>query len=141
MKKLLNIFGIAILLYLGVIPSQAQTYDPPFVSFTPVLDVTHRNLREVILEDGVYELVVNCDSSTGSSARYVLDVRIQNDTITHIYFDNGGSVHNGWNNSGYSWNGGGIKWSTDYYGDITGGLAVIQVTYQNGRWQLFTISF
>ena len=122
-------------------PAEAQSYNLPFVSYTPVFDVTQRNLQQVILDDGIYELAIECNSSTNSSARYLLDVAIKNDTVTHIYFDNGGYLHSGYNNSGYSWSGGGIKWYVDYYGNITGGIAIIQVTYNNGRWQLFTIRF
>ena len=113
----------------------------PFVSHTPVFDTTQRNLRQVVLDDDIYELIVECQSSSGSNAEYILDVRIQNDNITCIYFNNGGSLHSGWNDSGYTWSGGGIRWNMDYYGDITSGRAIIQVSYNNGRWQLFTIRF
>ena len=123
------------------VSANAQSYNLPFVSYTPVFDTTQRNLRQVILDDGVYELVVEYQSHTSHSAQYVLDVRIQNDTVTAIYFDNGGSVHSGYNNSGYTWRGGGIRWRTDYYGDITSGHAIIQVTYKSGGWQLFTKRF
>ena len=61
--------------------------------------------------------------------------------ITHIYFNNGGSVHNGRNNSGYTWSGGGIEWNVDIYGNIKGGRAIVDVTYLGGGWQLFTIDF
>lgn len=138
MKKIISLLGV-IVLYLNITPSIAQSFTPPFVSHTPVFDVTNRNLRQIILDDGVYELVVECSSSSGSNARYILDVRIQNDEVTHIYFDNGGSLHRGWNNSEYTWRGGGIRWSSDYYGNITDGIAIIQVTYQGGRWQLFKV--
>lgn len=138
MKKIISLLGV-IVLYLNITPSIAQSFTPSFVSHTPVFDVTNRNLRQIILDDGVYELVVECSSSSGSNARYILDVRIQNDEVTHIYFDNGGSLHRGWNNSEYTWRGGGIRWSSDYYGNITDGIAIIQVTYQGGRWQLFKV--
>jgi hypothetical protein len=62
----------------------------PFVSYTPVHNVTYRNLRNVILEDGIYELIVNCCSHTSLNQNYTLDVNIKDDTVTHIYFGNDG---------------------------------------------------
>lgn len=138
MRTKLRFLGIALAIFATISTVSAQL---PFVSFTPVYETSQRNLRQVILDDGVYEMVVECKSSSGSHAEYILDVRIQNDTITYIYFNNGGYLHSGWNSSGYRWSGGGIEWRSDYYGNITSGRAVIQVTYENGRWQLFTIRF
>ena len=141
MKKTILFLLISVVSLIVSSPAEAQSYIPPFVSYTPVFDVTQRNLRQVILDDGIYELTVECKSSTNSSSRYLLDVAIKNDTVTHIYFDDGGYIHSGYNSSGYSWSGGGIRWNVDYYGNITGGTAIIQVSYNNGRWQLFTIRF
>jgi hypothetical protein len=140
MKANKSLYGVVTLL-LTVFPIQSQTYNPPFVSYTPVYDVTQRNLRQVVLDDGVYEVLVDYKSNTTSREQYVLDVRIQNDNITHIYFNNGGYVHNGVNYSDYTWRGGGIRWNVDYSGNIISGYAVIQLTYEGGRWQLFTIDF
>jgi hypothetical protein len=104
--------------------------------------VTHRNLREVVLDDGIYELPVSYVSHTGTRANYTLDIKIQSDQIVCIYFGNGGYVHTGYNNSGYVWSGGGIQWDVDYYnGDIRGGKAIVQISYGSGEWQLFTIYF
>ena len=136
MKLKSLLLGITLAIFATVTPVIAQI---PLVSYTDVFETTQRNLRQVILDDGIYELVVDYESHTSHRTRYVLEVRIQNDNVTAIYFDNGGSVHSGWNNSGYSWSGGGIRWNTDYYGNITSGYAVIQVTYQGGGWQLFTV--
>ena len=141
MKRYFYLVGLIIILCLTAIPTKAQYSNLPLVSYTPVYSVTQRNLKEVLLDDGVYELVVECKSSSKSYAQYRLNVRIQNDNITCIYFDNGGCLHNGRNNSGYTWRGGGIRWDVDYYGNITGGTAIIQVNYDGGRWQLFTIHF
>ena len=139
MKKNLLFFVIVVVLCLSTSSIKAQSYDLPFVSHTPVFSVTQRNLSQVILDDGVYELLVEYKSNTTNYEQYTLEVRIENDKVTHIYFGNGGYVHNGWNNSGYTWNGGGIRWNVDYYGNIISGTAIIQLNYGNGRWQLFTI--
>ena len=139
--KFLLFCGILIFTCFMVQPACAQYYTPPFVTYTPVFDVTQRNLNEIVLDDGVYELTVNCKSHTGLDQNYTLDVRIQDDRVVQIYFNNGGSVHSGRNNSGYTWRGGGIQWNTDWYGNIQSGKAIMQVDYGNGQWQLFTIVF
>jgi hypothetical protein len=107
--------------------------------YTPFFRTTTRNLSKVILQNGVYELPVHYESNTGHTTRYNLNVKIQNDNIVCIYFGNGGCVHSGYNNSGYTWRGGGIQWNTDYYGNVNSGRAIIQIEYNDGRWQLFTI--
>lgn len=140
-RRILKFCGILITVFIIALPTSAQYYTPPFVTYTPVFDVTQRNLNEVVLDDGVYELTVNCKSHTGLNQNYTLDVRIQDDRVVQIYFSNGGSVHSGRNNSGYTWRGGGIAWNTDWYGNIQSGKAIMQVDYGNGQWQLFTIVF
>lgn len=141
MKTSKFFYGVTTLLLLIVYPIHSQTYIPPYVSYTPSFNVTQRNLRQIILDNGVYEVLVEYKSNTTGYEQYVLDVRIQNDNVTHIYFNNGGYVHNGVNNSEYTWSGGGIKWNVDYSGNIISGTAIIQLTYNGGRWQLFTINF
>ncbi|MBO5919326.1 MAG: hypothetical protein J6Q34_02395 [Bacteroidales bacterium] len=138
MKAKLFLFSILAMLLFTSNQATAQNY-LPFVSHTPVFDVTQRNLREVILDDGVYTLPVEYQSNSTSYERYTLNVKIQNDQITHIYFDNGGYLHRGSNNSGYTWSGGGIRWNVDYNGNIRSGIAKISIKYSGGRWQLFTI--
>lgn len=112
----------------------------PFTYYKPAHPVTSRNLEEIIIKDGLYEMNVNCRSSTGLDKNYILDVKITNDYVTYIYFGNGGSVHSGRNNSGYTWRGGGIRWTIED-GEITGGTAIMEVDYGEGQWQLFTIRF
>ena len=60
--------------------------------------------------------------------------------ITTIFFGDGGSVHFGYNNSGYTYLGGGIHFDTDYNGNITRAYAKIQVNYDNGAWQYFIVT-
>jgi hypothetical protein len=122
---------------LQVVPTAAQVVGG--IVYTPNFSVTSRNLSDVILDNGVYELPVSYQSHTGQKSNYVLDVKIQNDNVVCIYFGNGGYVHSGYNNSGYSWRGGGIKWNVDWSGNIISGHAIIQVTYDNGGYQLFTV--
>lgn len=132
MKRLLIIIFC---LGIWIAPITAQVY------YTPFFRTTTRNLNKTILDDGVYKLPVEYSSNTGHEATYILNVKIQNDNITCIYFDNGGLIHAGYNNSGYTWRGGGINWNTDWDGNIQSGMAVIQINYNDGDWQLFTIKF
>lgn len=131
---------LLIIFFLGfqVLPTVAQVVGGYSV-YTPYFSVTNRNLSDVILDNGVYELPVSYQSHTGQKSNYVLDVKIQNDNVVCIYFGNGGYVHSGYNNSGYSWRGGGIQWNVDWNGNIISGHAIIQVTYDNGGYQLFTV--
>jgi hypothetical protein len=135
MKKLL--LFIVICLGFHVVPAAAQVKGK--VSYTPFMPVTSRNLTDVILDNGVYELPVNYQSHTGEKSNYVLDVKIQNDNVVCIFFGNGGYVHNGYNSSGYTWRGGGIQWSVDWNGNILSGVAIIQLYYDSGGYQLFTV--
>lgn len=135
MKKVLLIV-FSIFACISIEPIQAQGF-----TYTPFFNVTSRNLFEVILDDGIYEVQVEYQSHTQHRAVYKLMVKIQNDNITQIYFGDGGSVHTGYNNSGYTWRGGGIQWTRNWDGTIIGGKAVIQITYTNSGWQLFTIRF
>ncbi len=90
---------------------------------------------------GIYKVSVECQSHTGHKATYTLYVKVQQDNVTYIYFDNGGYIHSGYNNSGYTWRGGGIQWNVDWSGNIINGKAVIHVNYDYGGYQLFTIHF
>lgn len=137
MKKVL--FTILVFVFIPLVVLDAQSYIPPLASYTPSFPVSQRNIPDIILDDGVYEVVVEYQSNTEHQATYKLDVYIQNDTVVKIYFNNGGSLHSGYNNSGYTFRGGGITFSTDFQGNITSGTARIQVDYGNGQWQYFII--
>lgn len=140
MKKIYIFLLTLIALCFSIAFVKAQ-YSLPFVSYSPTFNVTYRNLSQIILDDGFYDLTVECESNSSNTRRYILEVLIENDNIVRINFDNGGSLHKGLNNSGYTWRGGGIKWEVDYRGNIVRGKAVIHVDYGGGRWQLFTIYF
>lgn len=91
------------------------------------------------IENGNYEAVVYYSSTTGQKSTYNLVVTVTNDAVTSIHFGNGGSVHSGFNNEGYTYSGGGLSFSRDYNGNITGASTTIKVTYPNGTIQYFQI--
>lgn len=109
------------------------------ILYTPFLPVSQRNVREIVLDNGVYDVLVKYRSNTGREATYKLKVYIKNDTVERIYFDNGGSLHSGYNNSSYTYRGGGIEFRRDFRGNIVGGEARVQVNYSGGQWQYFVI--
>lgn len=130
---------LMMLVTLTTIQLKAQSYSDIFTTYTPIFSVTQRNLDQVILDDGIYSMKVDYESNTGHKATYVLDVTIRRDNVVRIDFGNGGCVHQGPNNSNYTWYGGGIRWLLDFEGNIQGGLSTIQVNGPDGQWQLFTI--
>lgn len=91
------------------------------------------------IEDGNYEATVYYSSTTGQKSTYQLIVTVFSDAVTAIRFGNNGSVHTGYNNEGYSYSGGGLSFSKDYEGKITGASTVVRVKYSNGTVQQFQI--
>ena len=89
------------------------------------------------IENGNYEAVVYYSSTTGQKSTYELIVTVTNDVVTAIHFGNSGSVHSGYNNSGYTYSGGQLSFSRDYQGNITGASTTVKVTYPRGKLFLF----
>ena len=59
---------------------------------------------------------------------YTLSVYVENNSVTKIDFGNGGSVHSGYNNSGYLYSGGQLRFNKDYSGNIIGARTTVTVT-------------
>jgi hypothetical protein len=81
---------------------------------------------------------VGYESNTTHEAEYKLKVGVTNGRVVKIIFnDNGGCVHTGFNNSGYTYRGGNLeKYQVDdsiYY------ATQVLISYENGSWQRFTI--
>lgn len=91
------------------------------------------------IENGKYEATVYYSSSTGHRTKYQLVVTVFNDAVTTIHFNNNGSVHSGYNNEGYSYSGGSLRFSKDYNGKITGASTTVEVKYSNGTVVQFKI--
>ncbi|MBM6890318.1 hypothetical protein H6A30_08565 [Bacteroides caecigallinarum] len=91
------------------------------------------------IENGRYEATVYYSSTTGQKSTYELVVTVTNDAVTAIHFGNGGSVHSGFNNEGYTYSGGRLSFSRDYRGNITGASTTVKVAYYNGTTQYFQI--
>lgn len=127
-----------IVLFLGFLSIPVDAQIVRFGSGTP--QPTHRNRSDVMLENGIYTVKVKYESSTGHRAMYTLDVKIHQDVVKCIYFDDGGYLDvNVARNNNMAWLGGGIEWEVDYYGNIESGKAVVTINKGASPYQTFTI--
>lgn len=120
-------------------------YEKNSISFiiVPVYFTSNTSSRQFVsynqIENGKYEAVIYYSSTTGQKSAYELVVTVTNDIVTAIHFGNGGSVHSGFNNEGYTYSGGHLSFSRDHHGNITGASTTVKVTYPNGTTQYFQI--
>jgi hypothetical protein len=92
----------------------------PFFSFERTIDG---------IEDGWYRAtVVYFNTSTYTRSTYTLNVKVEWDRVVAIDFGNGGSVHSGYNSSGYIYGGGYLYFSRDYDYNIISATATVTVT-------------
>lgn len=108
-----------------------KSQDYPFVGW--------KTTQTNVLKNSNYEATVYYSSSTGHKAKYNLIVTVSDDRIVTIHFGNEGSVHTGYNNEGYLYSGGELKFSINQQGEITGASTIVHVRYSNGTVQKFSI--
>jgi hypothetical protein len=85
------------------------------------------------IENGWYDAsVAYYNPSTYQRSNYTLSVKVEYDRVTVIDFGNGGSVHSGYNNSGYTYSGGSLSMKRDYQGNIVAATTRISVSDSNG---------
>ena len=95
---------------------------------TPVTESTSTSISGI--DSGWYTARVGYyNSKTFTRATYTLNVYVEYNTITQIDFGNGGSVHSGYNNSGYLFTGGNLRINSDYNGNIRSASTSVTVTY------------
>jgi len=103
---------------------------------------TFKDSSEISFEDidnGWYNASVSYyNQSTYQKSTYTLSVKVEFDRVTVIDFGNGGSVHSGFNNSGYLYNGGNLSMQ-DYQGNINAATTRVSVSDSDGT-QTFDIS-
>lgn len=97
----------------------------PLVDYEPFRGI---NQNQTVLRDGNYEAIVDYSSHTGYSARYRLIVSVRNDRVVAIHFSNGGYIHTGSNEEGYSYSGGDLTPITDYSGDIVSMEGIVTIS-------------
>ena len=103
----------------------------PFFSFERTTDG---------IEDGWYKAtVVYLNTSTYTRSTYTLNVKVEWDRVVTIDFGNGGSVHSGYNSSGYIYTGGNLFFNRDYDYNITSATATVTVT-EGSNYSTFNIT-
>ncbi len=94
-------------------------------------NITHSNLSnsQSNIENGWYQATVKyCNYSTYTQSKYTLNVKVEYGRVIVIDFGNGGSVHSGYNNSGYTYSGGYIHMERDYNYNIVAAKARVTIT-------------
>lgn len=85
------------------------------------------------IENGWYEAVVSYyNPKTYQRSNYTLSVKVEYNRVTVIDFGNGGSIHSGYNNSGYTYYGGSLSFQKDFNGQITSATTQVSVSDTNG---------
>ena len=77
--------------------------------------------------------------SSGTFSKYRLKVRVEYDRVTAIDFGNGGSVHSGYNSSGYFYSGGNLYFDKDYNNNIVSASTKVTVLEANSNMITFDI--
>ena len=134
MKKLL--LPIVLCLITCVVYAQTGAPHGGFFESTPN---PYSTANQNAISDGWYEATILYTSHTGHKATYTLNVRVERLCVVAIDFGNGGSVHKGYNNSGYYYRGGGLSFERDRNGYVVAASTIVTVSYDNGGWQQFNI--
>lgn len=124
MKQIALILG---LLFVGLSPS---------VKATRVLTEINISIRNNLsgIDDGWYEASIKyTNDATGTNANYVLNVKVEYDKVVKIDFGNGGSVHSGYNNEGYTYNGGILSFERDMEGNTLAATTAVITSDSNGN--------
>jgi hypothetical protein len=77
--------------------------------------------------------------NSGTYSRYRLKVKVEYDRVTAIDFGNGGSVHSGYNSSGYFYSGGYLSLDKNYNGEIISASAKVKIIEANSNLITFDI--
>lgn len=118
--------SLLLALFLGFQVSNLPATVP--VSSQGINSITFQNL-----EDGWYEAVVSYYiPKTYQRSNYTLSVKVQYNRVTVIDFGNGGSVHSGYNNSGYTYYGGSLSFQRDFNGQIASATTQVSVSDTEG---------
>lgn len=99
--------------------------------FSPVPNAAELDVKTI--DNGWYDAsVAYYNPSTYQRSNYTLSVKVEYDRVTVIDFGNGGSVHSGYNNSGYTYTGGSLTMKRDYEGNIVAATTRVSVSDSNG---------
>ena len=92
------------------------------------------------IDNGWYTAKVKYyNSKTYHNATYTLDVKVDYNTVTTIDFGDGGSIHSGYNNSGYLYGGGYLFMERDYNGNVIAATTKVTVSFNDGSLRTYDI--
>jgi hypothetical protein len=96
---------------------------------------------QALLENGWYKATVDYfNYATGHMVEYILNVYVESNRVTKIDFGNGGSVHNGYNSSGYYYEGGRLKFQLNFSNQIIKATTTVTISMANGDIREYTIT-
>ena len=108
-----------------------QVFDSSASEIVPVIEIHSLTLQNI--EDGWYEANVTYNNpNTYQRSNYQLSVKVENNRVNTIDFGNEGSIHAGYNNSGYTYYGGNLSFQRDFNGQISSASTQVSVTDSNG---------
>lgn len=85
------------------------------------------------IDNGWYKATVRYENiATNIRSTYSLNVKVEYNRVVEIDFGNGGSVHTGYNNSGYTYIGGSLSFNKDYDGNITSATTTVTISDPDG---------
>jgi hypothetical protein len=118
--------NILLVLLIGVF-SQAYTQNRANVG-----GLDYRMYFKKGVKSGAYEATVKYQNpNTYTKSTYTLIVVVESNRVTKIRFGNGGSVHTGFNNSGYNYYGGWLEYQYEQYDNVIS--ATTRVTIYKGN--------
>jgi hypothetical protein len=131
MKRfILSLLITTTFILLDVKQSNAQ-----YLQYEPASPVSNQKLQ-----NGWYSAtVIVHNMGTGSKSRYSLKVKVEYNRVVMIDFGNDGSVHSGYNNSGYYYLGGDLNYENDSNGDLTSVTAEVSVVDKSAITRKFYI--
>jgi hypothetical protein len=107
---------------------------------TDLVGFSHVKAAESGIKNGWYSATVKyVNYKTYTNATYTLDVHVQYDTVVEIDFGNGGSIHSGYNNSGYTYTGGNLSIERDFDQNVVAATARVTVYESNGNMKTYDI--
>lgn len=116
------------IVYLFIIPLHSNVD----AKFTASNNFVSTNFTSI--EDGWYKSIVKYyNYNSGTRSTYTLNVKVEYNRVTVIDFGTDGSVHAGYNSSGYIYSGGYLSLERDFNNDVVGAYGKVSITLQNGN--------
>jgi hypothetical protein len=102
----------------------------------------HKNIIKITgIEDGVYSATIEYfNYNTYTRSTYTLNVKVEDDRVVAIYFEDGGYIHTGYNDYGYTYSGGYLDYETNYNNQITEATTKVTLYKADGTIVTFDIT-